>query len=165
MQTTVPASSFATSEVRVPPRPVDIGQGSQLCIYSEFCGKGVAVEHDGSVYACDHYVYPEYQLGNVHAGQLSQLVFSRAQVQFGYAKNETLPQYCRQCPFLRDCWGECPKNRIIRTPDGEPGLNYLCRGLKAFFTHAIPNVERISTNLKKHPQHPPPLRSAPASAA
>ncbi len=133
-----------------------LGLGSQLCIYSEFCGKGVAVEHDGSVYACDHYVYPEYRLGTVTDGQLDRMVFSRTQVQFGYAKNETLPQYCRQCPFLSDCWGECPKNRIIRTADGEPGLNYLCRGLKAFFAHAIPDVNRLAAELRRQPLRPKP---------
>ena len=126
-----------------------LGRGSQLCIYSEFCGKGVAVEHDGSVYACDHYVYPEYRLGTVTDSRLDRMVFSRAQVQFGYAKHETLPQSCRQCPFLGDCWGECPKNRIIRTADGEPGLNYLCRGLKAFFAHAIPDVNRLAAELRQ----------------
>ena len=125
------------------------GLGSQLCIYSEFCGKGVAVEHDGRVYACDHYVYPEYQLGNVQAAPLKDLVFSRAQVQFGYAKNETLPEYCRRCEFLTDCWGECPKNRIIRTADGEPGLNYLCRGLKAFYAHALPEINRIAARVRQ----------------
>jgi radical SAM protein with 4Fe4S-binding SPASM domain len=82
-----------------------MGLGSQLCIYSEFCGKGVAVEHDGGVYACDHYVYPEYRLGNIKDSALDSQVFSRTQVKFGYAKNETLPQYCRQCPYLTDCWG------------------------------------------------------------
>jgi len=128
-----------------------MGQGSQVCIYNEFCGKGVAVENDGSVYACDHYVYPEYRLGNVTDGNLGSMVFSPTQVKFGYAKSETLPKYCRQCSFLSDCWGECPKNRIIRTTDGEPGLNYLCRGLKQFYAHAIPEVERIVADLKKNP--------------
>jgi uncharacterized protein len=128
-----------------------LGLGSQLCIYSEVCGKGVAVEHDGSVYSCDHYVYPEYRLGDVKSSQLGRMVFSRTQVQFGSSKSETLPQYCRQCPYLTDCWGECPKNRIIRTPTGEPGLNYLCRGFKAFFAHAIPEVERIVADLRKRP--------------
>lgn len=131
-----------------------MGLGSQICIYGEFCGKGVAVENDGSVYACDHYVYPEYRIGNLKTGKLEDMVFSRGQVKFGYAKNETLPQYCRKCPFLSDCWGECPKNRIIRTPEGEPGLNYLCRGFKAYFAHAIPEVDRIVAELKKQPLQP-----------
>ena len=128
-----------------------LGRGSQLCVYNEFCGKGVAVEHNGAVYSCDHYVYPEYRLGNITEQPLDQMVFSRTQVKFGYAKNETLPQYCRRCPYLTDCWGECPKNRIIRTPDGEPGLNYLCRGFKQYFAHAIPEVERLVARLRQQP--------------
>lgn len=131
-----------------------LGLGSQLCVHSEFCGKGVAVEHDGGVYACDHYVYPEYWLGNLRETTLDTQVFSRTQVKFGYAKNESLPKYCRQCPYLTDCWGECPKNRILRTADGEPGLNYLCRGLKKFFAHAIPEVKRICADLRKQPFQP-----------
>ncbi|HTY89382.1 MAG TPA: anaerobic sulfatase maturase [Candidatus Acidoferrum sp.] len=131
-----------------------LGLGAQVCIYSEFCGKGVALEHDGSVYSCDHYVYPEYRLGHLQDRALDTQVFSRPQVQFGYAKNETLPKYCRQCPYLSDCWGECPKNRIIRTPDGDPGLNYLCRGFKKYFAHAIPEVEKICAALRQHPIQP-----------
>ena len=133
-----------------------LGLPSQICIYSENCGKGVAVENDGSVYSCDHYVYPEYRLGNLKTAQLDKMVFSREQVKFGYAKSESLPQYCRQCAFLSDCWGECPKNRFIRTPDGEPGLNYLCRGFKKFFAHALPEVERIAANLRQQPLRPKP---------
>ena len=128
-----------------------LGMPSQLCIYSEFCGKGIAVENDGSVYSCDHYVYPEYRLGNIREHALHELVLSRTQVKFGYSKSETLPEYCRQCAFLTDCWGECPKNRILRTPDGEPGLNYLCSGFKRFFAHAIPEVDRIVAELRKQP--------------
>lgn len=126
-----------------------LGMPSQLCIYGEFCGKGLAVEHDGSLYSCDHYVYPEYKVGNVHSGELTRTVLDREQVKFGYAKNETLPKQCRECQYLRDCWGECPKNRIIRTAEGEPGLNYLCSGLKRYFAHAIPEVERIAADIRK----------------
>lgn len=131
-----------------------LGLPSQMCVYSEVCGKGVAVENDGSVYACDHYVYPEYRLGNVSAASLGEMVFSREQQQFGHAKSESLPQYCRKCAYLMDCWGECPKNRLIRTPDGEPGLNYLCRGFKQFFAHAIPEVERIAAHVKQSSLRP-----------
>jgi len=131
-----------------------LGLGSQLCIYSEFCGKGVAIEHDGSVYSCDHYVYPEYLLGNIKDRPLDAQVLSRSQVKFGYAKNETLPRYCRECRYLTDCWGECPKNRIIRTSADEPGLNYLCPGFKRFFAHAIPEVERIVAKLRQRPLQP-----------
>ena len=127
-----------------------LGLGAQTCNYSELCGKGVAVEHDGSVYACDHYVYPEFCLGNIKDQALDSQVFSRMQVKFGYAKNENLPKYCRECPYLKDCWGECPKNRIIRAPDGEPGLNYLCRGYRKYFAHAIPEVNRIVDDIRKN---------------
>ena len=125
-----------------------MGMPAQNCIQSEFCGKGVAVEHDGSVYACDHYVYPEYRLGNIYQRSLGDMVFSPTQVKFAYAKSERLPAYCKKCEFLRDCWGECPKNRLLRTPDGEPGLNYLCPGLKRFFAHAVPTAEKMAARLR-----------------
>jgi uncharacterized protein len=133
-----------------------MGMPAQLCIHSEFCGKGVAVEHDGGVYACDHYVYPEYRLGNVKERSLGDMVFSPTQVKFAYAKSETLPGYCRRCEFLTDCWGECPKNRLLRTPDGEPGLNYLCPGLKRFFAHAVPTAEKMAARLRVTPVAPRP---------
>jgi uncharacterized protein len=133
-----------------------MGLGSQVCVFSEFCGKGVAVEHDGSVYACDHYVYPEYRLGNVTQRSLGDMVFAPAQVRFGYAKSETLPAWCRKCEFLSDCWGECPKNRLLRTPDGETGLNYLCPGLKRFFAHASPAANRMARALQKSSAAPRP---------
>ena len=128
-----------------------MGLPAQICVHSEICGKGVALEHDGSVYACDHYVYPEYRLGNIRQRSLSDMAFSAAQVKFGYAKSESLPAYCRQCEFLTYCWGECPKNRMLRTPDGEPGLNYLCRGLKHFFAHAVPKATKMASELRAGP--------------
>ena len=133
-----------------------MGLPAQNCIQSEFCGKGVVFEHDGSVYACDHYVYPEYRLGNVREKSLGDMVFSPTQVKFGYAKSETLPAYCKRCEFLTDCWGECPKNRLLRTPEGEPGLNYLCPGLKRFYTHAVPAAEKLATQLRSVPHAPRP---------
>lgn len=126
-----------------------LGLPSQVCVFSENCGKGVAVEHDGSVYSCDHYVYPEYRIGDLHSQvTLGDMVFSPAQVKFGYAKSESLPTHCGRCEFLTDCWGECPKNRLLRTPDGEPGLNYLCPGLKRFFAHAVPEARKIAAQLR-----------------
>jgi uncharacterized protein len=125
-----------------------MGLPSQVCVHSEICGKSTALEHDGDVYSCDHYVYPEYRLGNIRQQSLGDMVFSPRQVKFGYAKSETLPTYCRQCEFLSDCWGECPKNRLLRTPDGEPGLNYLCPGLKRFFAHAVPTAKRMAVRLR-----------------
>jgi len=126
-----------------------VGLPPQMCIYSEICGKGVAVEHDGSVYSCDHYVYPEHRLGAIPEQSLPDMVFARSQVKFGYDKSDTLPAYCHACPYLKDCWGECPKNRLLRTPDGEPGLNYLCAGLKRFFKHAGPEIDRIAADIRK----------------
>lgn len=126
-----------------------LGQGPQLCIYGEFCGKALAIEHDGDVYACDHFVYPEYRRGNIRDQALHRMALSREQVKFGYNKGESLPSTCRECEFLHDCWGECPKNRILRTESGEPGLNYLCRGFKSYFAHAAPTVDRIVARIKK----------------
>lgn len=126
-----------------------LGLPAQICIYHQFCGKGVALEHDGGVYACDHYVYPQYLLGNLSETSLSEMVFSERQVAFGYAKSEMLPNDCRACEYLRDCWGECPGNRLLRTPSGEPGLNYLCSGLKKFFKHARPAIDEIAAAIRK----------------
>ncbi|MEE4174020.1 MAG: anaerobic sulfatase maturase [Xanthomonadales bacterium] len=126
-----------------------LGCGPQMCVYSEFCGKAVAAEHDGRVYACDHLVYPEHEIGNIHESRLRDIVLYRSQVRFGYAKAEALPQRCLDCPYLADCRGECPKNRLLSTPEGEAGLNYLCRGLQAFFAHAAPEAERIAAGLRQ----------------
>jgi uncharacterized protein len=133
-----------------------MGMPSQVCIYAENCGKGIAIEHDGSVYACDHYVYPEYRLGNINERSIGDMVFSPTQVKFGYAKSERLPAYCRKCEYLTDCWGECPKNRLLRTPEGEPGLNYLCPGLKRFFAHAAPTAEKMAKRLRAARLSPQP---------
>jgi len=85
---------------------------------------------------------------------LAEMVFSPTQVEFGYAKSDKLPRYCRECPYLSDCWGECPKNRLIQTPDGEPGLNYLCAGLKKFYKHTLPEVERIVAGIRQQQTSP-----------
>jgi uncharacterized protein len=120
-----------------------------MCVYAEACGKAVAVEHDGRVYSCDHFVYPQHEIGSIHENRLRDIVLFRGQVKFGYAKAEALPRYCLGCAYLGDCRGECPKNRLLCTPEGEPGLNYLCSGLKAFYAHALPKVERIVANLRQ----------------
>jgi uncharacterized protein len=109
------------------------GYGAQKCVSSQICGKAVALEHNGDLYSCDHFVYPEYKLGNILETHEGDLVFSAQQKKFAYAKSNTLPQYCKSCVHLELCWGECPKNRFIKTPDGEPGLNYLCSGLQVFY--------------------------------
>ncbi len=108
------------------------------CIFSARCGKAAIVEHDGSVYSCDHFMYPEYRLGNLAADDLTSMMNSPAQHAFGAAKETTLPSDCRSCEFRFACNGECPKNRFIKTSDGEPGLNYLCAGYKKYFRHITP---------------------------
>lgn len=120
-----------------------MGGDSQLCVYHEFCGKDVALEHDGSLYCCDHYVYPEYRLGNIMQISSSRMTFSEQQHKFGVDKYYSLPRRCRKCDFLFACNGECPKNRLIRTPDGEIGLNYLCSGLQKFWHHIDRDVKDI----------------------
>ena len=120
-----------------------LGQGGGLCIFSEKCGTALALEHNGDVFSCDHYVYPQYQLGNILNQSLGQMVGSDAQRQFGQAKSTTLPRYCRECDVRHLCHGECPKHRFIRTPDGENGLNYLCRAYKRFFTHTAPAMRHM----------------------
>jgi uncharacterized protein len=112
-----------------------VGAPASLCIFAETCGRALALEHNGDVYSCDHYVEPAYRLGNIHETPLIQLVESPVQLAFGAAKRDSLPRYCRECEVRFACQGECPRNRFIQTPDGEPGLNYLCAGYKAFFTH------------------------------
>ena len=109
---------------------------SSLCVLQPTCGEGVALEHNGDVYSCDHFVEPKHLLGNIAETPLAALVSSEKQRAFGRAKSSNLPKTCRECRFLFTCHGECPKNRVLTTPDGEPGLNWLCAGLKAFFEHA-----------------------------
>lgn len=120
-----------------------MGKEAQICVYHEFCGKGLALEHDGSIYSCDHYVYPEHKLGNILQGSSSEMVFSARQQEFGFNKFTSLPQYCRDCEYLFACNGECPKTRLLRTLAGEPGLNYLCSGLKMFWAHIAPDMPAI----------------------
>ena len=120
-----------------------MGRPSPLCIFSPICGKGLAVEHNGDVYACDHYVYPEYRLGNINEQSLIDMALSEKQERFGYCKDRSLPGKCRECRYLFACSGECPKNRLLKTESGELGLNYLCKGLYRYFEHIDPHVRRI----------------------
>lgn len=117
---------------------------SSLCVLSPRCGEGVALEHNGDLYCCDHFVEPDYFLGNITENSIFSLVSSSKQVAFGDVKWRKLPTVCRQCEFLFTCYGECPKNRIIRAPDGEEGLNYLCEGLKDFFLHTKPQMQAMA---------------------
>jgi uncharacterized protein len=112
-----------------------VGVPPGMCIFNETCGGALALEHNGDVYSCDHFVEPQHRLGNIGEVHMLHLVTSEQQRKFGLAKRDTLPQYCRDCSVRFACHGECPKNRFLTTPDGEPGLNYLCAGYRAFFTH------------------------------
>ena len=126
-----------------------VGAPPSMCIFSETCGSALALEHNGDLYSCDHFVEPKYLLGNIQQVHMLQLVTSEQQRQFGLAKRDTLPRYCRECPVRFACHGECPKNRFISTPDGEPGLNYLCAGYLAFFTHIDPTMRLMADLLRK----------------
>jgi uncharacterized protein len=125
-----------------------IGVGSSLCVFAETCGRAVALEHDGDVFSCDHYVYPEYRLGNLMNQSLGSMLESAAQVEFGQSKKEALPRYCRECEVRFACNGECPKHRFTFAPDGEPGLNYLCAAYRKFFGHIDPYMREMSRLLR-----------------
>ena len=118
------------------------GQPSLMCTSSPFCGKNLAVEHDGRVYSCDHFVYPEHELGDVRERTLASMVFSLEQLKFGLDKHNSLPSECKQCPYLKLCWGECPRTRFLKTRAGEGNLSYLCQGWKKFFAHVLPKIPR-----------------------
>ncbi len=122
------------------------GEPGAVCVFSETCGLAVALEHNGDLYSCDHYVEPDYLLGNIAETPMIDLVASAKQVEFGLAKRESLPEFCRSCEVRFACHGGCPKNRFTQTPDGEDGLNYLCPSYKAFFNH-IDHPMRLMSQL------------------
>ena len=124
-----------------------IGQRPGLCIFGETCGTALALEHNGDLYSCDHFVEPRYYLGNINEDYLVTLVGSEQQRQFDLTKRDTLPRYCRECVVRFVCNGGCPKNRIRHTPEGETGLNYLCEGYKAFFGHIAPHMKLMAAEL------------------
>ncbi len=112
-----------------------LGLPSGMCVFEETCGIGLALEHNGDLYSCDHFVEPDYLLGNIMEKEILELAASERQYRFGTNKRDLLPQVCHECDVLFACRGECPKNRFLTTPAGEQGLNYLCEGWKAFFHH------------------------------
>lgn len=120
-------------------------QEHSLCIFRSTCGNIPVIEHNGDFYSCDHFVDPKHNLGNIMKQPLIELLESSNQKAFGEAKNSTLPKYCRECNVLNMCNGECPKNRFIKTSDGEEGLNYLCEGYKKFFNHCKPFINQVAT--------------------
>jgi len=124
-------------------------QEHSLCLFRPTCGDVPVVEHNGDFYSCDHFVDVGHRLGNIMETPLVELLESRAQRAFGEAKLDALPRYCRDCEVRAMCNGECPKNRFLRTPDGEPGLNYLCAGYKRFFTHCQPFVSEVAAQWRR----------------
>jgi len=125
------------------------GAPPPLCIFAETCGEALALEHNGDLYSCDHFVDREHLLGNITQDSMIELVASDRQRHFGDDKRDTLPRYCRDCDVRFACHGECPKNRFITTPDGEPGLNYLCAGYKAFFHHVEAPMRFMADELRR----------------
>jgi uncharacterized protein len=121
-----------------------MGRPGASCHHQPTCGRAVVIEHNGDVYACDHYVYAEYRLGNLTTGDLTSMAGSPAQTRFGTDKLDTLPRQCRRCNMVGGCWGGCPKHRFVRSADNEPGLNYLCKGYHQFFTHSMPYLTALS---------------------
>ncbi len=126
------------------------GMEASLCVFRKQCGAALAMEHSGDLYSCDHYVYPENRLGNIMEASLTTLVNSEQQRIFGEAKESALPRYCLECDVRFACNGECPKHRFIKTPDGEPGLNYLCAGYKMYFHHVDPFMRFMAAELAAH---------------
>jgi len=125
-----------------------LGMPASMCIFSETCGQAVALEHNGDLYSCDHFVDPSHLLGNLLETHLGDLVHSPAQQAFGAAKAQ-LPEQCRRCPVLVACRGECPKNRADRTVEGELGLNVLCAGYLSFFTESAPVFAAMAERLRR----------------
>lgn len=125
---------------------------SSMCIFRPTCGDAVALEHNGDVYSCDHFVEPDHLVGNIMQTTLVELVESPKQRSFGRVKLDSLPSYCQSCEVRFDCNGECPKNPFTVTPDGEPGLNYLCAGYRSFFGH-IDGPMRLMADLLRHDRY------------
>lgn len=121
-----------------------MGTPAGLCVFAETCGDGLAVEHDGSLYSCDHYVYPEYKLGNIEAASLQDMLWTERQKKFGQDKRNTLTSQCKGCSYLFACNGGCPKHRIAKSADGETGHNYFCEGYTMFFRHADAHLREMA---------------------
>lgn len=121
-----------------------VGAPGGVCMFAETCGRALALEHNGDLYACDHYVYPKYRLGNVMNESIAALADGETMRAFGEAKRSTLPRQCRECEVRFCCNGDCPKHRFARAADGEYGLSYLCPGLKRFFKHSAPAMKTMA---------------------
>lgn len=126
-----------------------LGLEPSLCVFRRRCGQAFALEHNGDLYSCDHFVYPQYRLGNIMNEKLVSLACSSKQAQFAADKCDGLPRYCRECDVRFACNGECPKHRFLRTQDGETGLNYLCAGYKLFFRHIDESMRFMAREIRE----------------
>lgn len=126
-----------------------IGEQPGVCTMAKECGHAGVMEFNGDVYSCDHYVFPEYKLGNIYSQTLVEMMYSERQQEFGRAKKSSLTEQCRRCKYLFACNGECPKNRFVKSVDGEEGQNYLCAGYYQFFKHAAPYMDFMKEQLLK----------------
>lgn len=124
-----------------------VGEAPGLCSMGKTCGHSGVMEFNGDVYACDHFVFPQYKLGNIYKDTLVEMMYSPRQLQFGQDKSDKLPRQCKECEYLFACNGECPKNRFAHTPSGDPGLNYLCKGYFSFFKHVAPYMDYMKKEL------------------
>lgn len=127
-----------------------VGQAPGICTMAEECGHAGVMEFNGDVYSCDHFVFPEYKLGNLHDQTIFEMMNGQRQREFSRMKKQMLPQQCRECRFLFACHGECPKNRFVRDKYGNPGLNYLCQGYYRFFKHVAPYMDFMKNELENH---------------
>ena len=124
-----------------------------ICAYSKECGHAGVMEHNGDVYSCDHFVFPEYKLGNIREQSLIDMLYGEKQQAFSRLKHTSLPRQCKECDMEFACHGECPKNRFEKDKYGEPGLNYLCQGYYQFYTHVAPYMDFMKRELLA--QRPP----------
>ena len=125
-----------------------VGEQPGVCTLAKTCGHAGVMEFNGDVYSCDHFVFPQYKLGNIYSKTLVEMMYGERQQKFGLAKRDSLPTQCKECPYLFACNGECPKNRFCKTKDGEPGLNYLCQGYYRFFDHVAPYMDFMKRELQ-----------------
>ena len=125
-----------------------VGVTPGICSLSAHCGHAAVMEHNGDVYSCDHFVFPEYRLGNLNEKTITEMVYSPQQQRFAQMKTAMLPRQCRECQFLFACHGECPKNRFLRDKYGNAGLNYLCEGYRQFFSHVTPHMNFMRRELQ-----------------
>ncbi len=124
-----------------------MGHPASLCVFAETCGNGLAMEHNGDVFACDHFVYPQFKLGNIMETPIGELAWSDRATRFGNDKRDTLTAQCQRCEFRFACNGGCPKHRILTSKDGEPGHNYFCESYTMFFRHAGERLQKIAARL------------------